>query len=58
MSNPNKIDGELLTQAIEEIALEQMYNELREAIVYSSPTVSKVFSRYLELMTKKQDGVE
>ena len=58
MSDPNKIDGELLNQAIEEIALEQMYNELREAIIYSSPTVSKVFSRYLELMAKKQNRVE
>ena len=49
------IDGELLDQAICEVARKRFYKELREAMVYSSLELAEVYGEYLKMLDKR-DG--
>lgn len=42
------IDEKLLDEAILEVAKERMGKELREAVIYGSPEMGKVYALYLD----------
>lgn len=47
------IDGKLLNQAIQNVATEALIAELREAIVFGPPVLSKVLAEYQNLSATK-----